>query len=273
MAFQGSLEELPLPDVIQLVAASGKTGKFSVSSRLGKGTIFLREGEIVHATAGQLAGEEAFYELATWQEGEFVFTPGDEAPDSTIGKSNTNLLMQAAQRIDEWKVLVSRVPSTRVIPVFAADGGSTNVSLSPDEWRVIRHIDSNRPIEDIAREMSTSAFEVSKIVFGLITSGLVELKEPSQDGRLDRLQKMTVQDLQAVAQTIHNRATTLLANHGGTTETEDAYQNSTREIAGGNGPAALLTQFRTAERAILAALGPSQAQAFVESIQRLIKNP
>ena len=35
MAFQGSLEELPLPDVIQLVAASGKTGKFSVSSRLG----------------------------------------------------------------------------------------------------------------------------------------------------------------------------------------------------------------------------------------------
>ncbi|MDH3523222.1 MAG: DUF4388 domain-containing protein [Acidobacteriota bacterium] len=270
MAFQGSLEELPLPDVIQLVAASGKTGKFSVSSRLGSGDIFLRDGRIVHSRSAQLRGEEAFYELATWQEGEFVFTPGDEAPDATIEKSNTNLLMQAAQRIDEWKVLVSKVPSTRMIPVFTDHGGSTNVSLSPAEWNVVRRIDELRPIEEIAREMGASAFEVSKTVFGLITSGLVDLREPDEDRRLERLQRMTVQDLQATAQALHRRTASLLMSHGGADEAESAYRTVTREIASGNGARAILGQLRASERAVLAALGPSQARAFVESIEQLL---
>ncbi len=270
MAFQGSLEELPLPDVIQLVAASGKTGKFSVTCRLGSGNIFLREGKIVHSTAGALEGEEAFYELATWQEGEFVFTPIDEAPEASISKSNTNLLMQAAQRIDEWKVLVSKVPSTRVIPCFTSSGGSTNVSLSPSEWNVIRRIDETRPIEEIAREMGASAFEVSKTIFGLITSGLVELREPVDDRRYDRLQTMTVQALQAVAQTVLDRVKSLLVHHGGADEAESLYQETTREIASGLGAKAVVAQVRGAERAVLAALGPSQARAFVESIERLL---
>lgn len=273
MAFQGSLEELPLPDVIQLVAASGKTGKFSVTSRLGSGDIFLREGEIVHSSVSDLQGEEAFYELATWEEGEFVFTPGQEASESTIKKSNTNLLMQAAQRIDEWKVLVSKVPSTRMIPVFTDESGTTSVSLSPTEWDVIRRVDETRTVEDIARALKTSAFDVSKTLFGLITSGLIELRDPTPDPSLDRLQKMTAQDLQAVAQTVHNRATSLLSNSSNAAEAETAYRQATQEIAEGNGTAAILKQMRTVEKAILSALGPSQAHAFVESVERLMSQP
>jgi len=272
MAFQGSLEELPLPDVIQLVAASGMTGKFSVSSRLGEGEIFLRDGEIIHSTAGPLTGEEAFYELATWQEGEFAFTPGDSAPDATIKKSNTNLLMQAAQRIDEWKVLVTKVPSTRMVPAFTPDGGSTNVSLNPGEWSLIRRIDETLSIETIARDMKASAFEVSKTLFGLITSGLVELRDVAPDRDLARLNKMTVQEMQAVAQAVHHRATTLLVNHASTTEVDQAYQQTTQKIATGEGPVALQELFRGLERTVLAALGPTQAQAFVESLERLVSS-
>jgi DNA-binding MarR family transcriptional regulator len=273
MAFQGSLEELPLPDVIQLVAASGKTGRFSVSSRLGTGDIFLRDGEIVHSTAGQLQGEEAFYELATWEEGEFVFTPGDDAPQPTIAKTNTTLLMQAAQRIDEWKVLVSKVPSTRMIPRFTDNSGTTNVSLTPREWDVIRRIDESRDIDEIAHAIGTSSFDVSKTIFGLITSGLVALHQPAPDPRLDRLNKMTVQDLQAVAQTVHNRAASLLINHGHTSEVEAAYRKATKQIAEGHGAVAILAQFQEVERAVLAALGPSQAQAFTKSMEQLVSHP
>lgn len=273
MAFQGSLEELPLPDVIQLVAASGKTGKFSVSSRLGSGSIFLLDGDIVHSTAGQLIGDEAFFELATWQEGEFVFTPGGEAPETTINKSNTNLLMQAAQRIDEWKVLVSKVPSTRMVPVFTSEGGSTNVSISPTEWRVIRRIDEERAIDEIASEINASAFEVSKTIFGLITSGLIDLREPDPQGHGDRLQQMTVEEFQSLAQAVFKRTKSLLVNHGDSGEAETAYRVATQQIAAGNGPGALAEQFRNAERSILAALGPSQAKAFVETLQQLLSTP
>src|SRR5437660_10481350 len=68
MAFQGSLKELPLPDIIQLVSVSGKTGKFTLSCEADRGFIFLKNGQMVHATIGELIGEEAIYSLAIWNQ-------------------------------------------------------------------------------------------------------------------------------------------------------------------------------------------------------------
>src|SRR5260370_16351783 len=102
MGFQGSRKELPLPDIIQLVSVSGKTGVFTLRRNAdSSGEIFLRGGQIVHAHIGDLTGEEAVYELAIWPEGEFVFTPGQETDLTTIQKSNTNPLIETARRIHE----------------------------------------------------------------------------------------------------------------------------------------------------------------------------
>ena len=46
MAFQGSLKELPLPDIIQLVSVSGKTGKFTLSRDADRGYIYLKNGQM-----------------------------------------------------------------------------------------------------------------------------------------------------------------------------------------------------------------------------------
>ena len=103
------------------MSVSGKTGTFSLTRDGGaSGEIYLRGGQIVHARAGELAGEEAVYELAIWPDGDFLFTPGKEADTVTIQRSNTNLLMEAARRIDEWQVLSKRIPSTRLVPVFTS---------------------------------------------------------------------------------------------------------------------------------------------------------
>src|SRR4026207_1899645 len=151
MAFQGSLKELPLPDIIQLVSVSGKTGVFELR-RNGDSTgeIYLRGGHIVHAHVGDLQGEEAVYELAIWPEGDFVFTPGQETQLTTIQKSNTNLLMEAARRIDEWQGPPERIPSPPPGPVFTNQAATTSVSLTPQEWGLICKIDERRSIEEVA---------------------------------------------------------------------------------------------------------------------------
>lgn len=177
MAFQGSLKELPLPDVIQLVAVSGKSGAFLIEDRAGKGKIFLRDGHIVHAEVGALAGEDAVYELATWTEGEFKFDTNQTASSDTIEKSNTNILMEAARRIDEWRVLAKKIPSTQLVPVFVEHRGSGSVSFSPPEWRVIQKIDERRTVDAIAEALRESSFETGKVIFGLITSGFVTLED------------------------------------------------------------------------------------------------
>jgi hypothetical protein len=179
MTFQGSLQELHLPDVIQLVSVSGKSGVF-VLDRLGEqGYIYLENGHIVHAVLGKLLGEEAVYTLATWNEGSFHFLPGEEAPTRTITKNNTNLLMEAARRLDEWRVLSKRIPSLDRIPKFKVpEGKQGQINLNTQEWLILSKIDGTRTIEQIADAVALSTFEVAKLLYGLVTMGLIVLEAP-----------------------------------------------------------------------------------------------
>lgn len=201
MAFQGSLAELPLPDIIQLVSVSGKTGRFTLTRDDRAGKIYLRSGQIVHASSisrpevsrsevagdgeddqelrgSELTGEEAIYELATWNDGDFVFTPGEESEDETIDKPNTNLLMEAARRMDEWQVLRKKIDSTTLVPRFANQASSAGVSFTAREWAIAQQINGRRSIDDIALALGESAFSTSKDLYGLLTSGQVALSQP-----------------------------------------------------------------------------------------------
>jgi hypothetical protein len=181
MAFQGSLKELPLPDIIQLVSVSGKTGKFTLSRDADRGFIYLKNGQMVHASVADMVGEEAIYALAIWNQGEFQFNPGEEPERQTITKSNTNLLMEAARRLDEWRVLSKKVPSVEHVPeLMARENRHEQITLNPQEWMLITRIDGHRSIADIGRALNISSFEVAKILYGMITSELVVLKKKSE---------------------------------------------------------------------------------------------
>jgi hypothetical protein len=271
MAFQGSLKELPLPDIIQLVSVSGKTGVFTLK-RNGdsSGEIYLRSGQIVHAHVGDLTGEEAVYELAIWPEGEFVFTPGQETELTTIQKSNTNLLMEAARRIDEWQVLSKRIPSTRLVPIFTHAVATTSVSLTPQEWALICKIDERRSIEEVAVGIDMSPFEACKLLYGLITSGLVSLREDFSRLRTDRLHKMTAEQLGRLAEAIDQQARALLSGHFRQAELDVPLRLSKAEMDGGRGVEAVLDLVRAEEKVVSAALGPNQSKAFVDRISQLL---
>ena len=178
MAFQGSLKELPLPDIIQLVSVSGKTGKFTLSKDSERGFIYLKAGQMVHATVGDLVGEEAIYSLAIWNQGDFQFNPGEETDKQTIAKSNTNLLMEAARRLDEWRVLSKKIASVEQVPELQTrEGRHEQITLNPQEWMIITKIDGRRSIVEIGKTLNISSFEVAKILYGMVTSELVALKK------------------------------------------------------------------------------------------------
>ena len=181
MAFQGSLKELPLPDIIQLVSVSGKTGKFTLSRDHDRGYIYLKNGQMVHATVGELVGEEAIYALAIWNQGDFQFGAGEEPDHQTITKSNTNLLMEAARRLDEWRVLSKKVPSVEYVPeLLTRENRHEQITLNPQEWLVVTRINGRHSIIDIGKALNMSSFEVAKILYGMVTSELVALKKKSE---------------------------------------------------------------------------------------------
>jgi hypothetical protein len=176
MSFQGSLNELPLADIVQLVAVSGKTGMFSLTHAAEKGYVYIQNGQITHAKVGEIEGEDAIYGLALWSQGTFQFSPGVESEFRTISRSNTNLLLEAARRSDEWKILSKKIPGTDSVPVLVAgEGANGQVTLTPMEWKVVTKTDGLRSIDEIARALKTSAFDIAKTLYGLVTAELVEI--------------------------------------------------------------------------------------------------
>ena len=178
MTFQGSLSELHLPDIVQLMSVSGKTGVFHLEDGAIKGEIYLKDGQIVHAKLEDAQGEDAVYALAIWNKGDFRFDPGISTEVRTITKSNTNLLMEAARRLDEWRVLSKKIPSVDLVPEFVIlDGREGQINLNTGEWLILSKIDGRRSVKQIAAASNLSVFEAAKMLYGLVATGLIRLKE------------------------------------------------------------------------------------------------
>ncbi|MEO8216131.1 MAG: DUF4388 domain-containing protein [Acidobacteriota bacterium] len=236
MAFQGSLKELPLPDIVQLVSASGKTGQFTLSRTGSSGVIFLKNGQIVHAELGELSGEEAIYALAIWNQGEFLFTPAVEAPGQTITKSNTNLLMEAARRIDEWRVLSKKIASVDLVPELQRrENRHEQITLNPQEWLLVTKINGRDTIAGIARTLNQSAFDVAKVLYGLITAELVVLKR-----ELDLGGERPVEELVVLAARIRDAAEASLGESA-QKSIDRYYREAVDHLQNGEGPSALST--------------------------------
>lgn len=273
MAFQGSLAELHLPDIIQLISVSGKTGVFHLVDGALHGEIYLNEGQIVHAEVDEVSGEEAVYTLAIWKRGEFKFEPGESTEVRTISKSNTNLLMEAARRLDEWRVLSKKVPSTDLVPEFVVqDSREGQINLNTSEWLILSKIDGSRTIKDIAAATGVSVFDASKILYGLVATGLLRLSQttdakPSSaapktpdagaEGNTDALGRLTkVRDicnglLGAVGESVVNKH----------------YQKARAEIERGAGTEAIDEAINQIARAASILKGPSTTEALLEQLK------
>jgi hypothetical protein len=261
MSFQGSLAELHLPDIVQLMSVSGKTGVFHLQDGALKGEIYLKDGQIVHAQLDDAQGEEAVYALAIWNRGEFRFEAGTSTELHTITKSNTNLLMEAARRLDEWRVLQKKIPSTDHAPEFVIqEGRDGQINLNTGEWLILSKIDGRRSIKQIAAAAGLPVFDVAKILYGLVATGLLRLREPVRGSgrpapsgapatgssrrleRLDRIRDAAVAFLGAVGESVvgkhHAKARTDLVAGAGDEAVEEAIQQIVKATAILRGPQA-----------------------------------
>lgn len=243
MAFQGSLKELPLPDIIQLVSVSGKTGKFTLSREAERGYIFLKNGQMTHAQLGESMGEEAIYSLAIWNTGEFQFSPNEEPDRQTITKSNTNLLMEAARRLDEWRVLSKKIASVDLVPELQVrENRHEQITLNPQEWVIITRIDGQRSIADIAKSLGVSPFDIAKVMYGMITAELVQLKKKDSDDLSD-----TDGQLVDLASKIRAIAEQHLGDSGHKS-IDKYYRLTVDRIRNGEGPDAIRTMITEVEK-------------------------
>ena len=272
MSLQGSLSELPLPDVIQLVSVSGKTGAFEIQGEESAGKIFLRDGQIVDALVGRLRGDSAVYEMAIWSQGTFSFKPGEESDQVTIHMSNASLMMEAARRLDEWRVLSRKIPSLDHVPYFTSrEQGADQVTLSPQEWILVTRIDGEQTIEEIASDLKWAPFDVSKLLLGMITTGLVALGNPGEAGDLGQRWQVGPNPVTLLGLAEKIRAVALdVVGSGGERTIEKQYTSARTLIERGEGFNALRGMVEQHTKAISLLKGSDTAAMFDEQVRPLL---
>jgi Domain of unknown function (DUF4388) len=132
--------------------------------------------------------EAVVFELMSWREGHFRFEESnpEEFPENpTVAISTESVLMEAARRIDEWSRIADRVPSLSAIAEFAdvAEEHAGQLDLLPSEWEVLTKIDGQRDLRRLAVEVGRSDFDVAKVVYGLVSTGVVTLRIPDRQAR------------------------------------------------------------------------------------------
>jgi CheY-like chemotaxis protein len=99
--FRGVLRRVGLQDVLQMECLSRNSALLEISTKELRGYIYIYEGQIIHAEAGDRSGPEAFNFLMGLTGGEFAQKPFSNPERRTITDSWEFLLMEAARKRDE----------------------------------------------------------------------------------------------------------------------------------------------------------------------------
>ena len=75
--------------------------KITIETETESGHIYIEKGNIIHAHAGDLVGETAFYKIVVWEEGRFQIVPCSTFPAPTIQGNTLSLLLEASRLADE----------------------------------------------------------------------------------------------------------------------------------------------------------------------------
>jgi len=175
----GSLSHLSLPEILQVLEYSQKTGRLILQTRKGEGYVSFGNGILFDAVFANMRGEDALVEMFPLREGQFRYEKGDVS-DGSIMKSIGFTMVEIARLCDEKEVLKDLIPPRdvrfRVVKTPSEDDEESSL--------IIRLLaESPRNINELSRLSGLSITRVSLIVAGLIRDSLINPVEESKGGR------------------------------------------------------------------------------------------
>ncbi len=122
--------------------------------------------------------QEAVFELLRWDQADFEFMAQDLFPDEDIGLAigTEELILEGSRRLDEWSRIVEKIPSMEVVFKMTPlkSRASNSINLTADQWVVLTFVDGRRTVRDIAEATSFSSMKSCKVLYELLTEGLLE---------------------------------------------------------------------------------------------------
>ena len=178
MALQGTLDTFALPEVLRLLATTGKSGRLDVVGDRGGGTVSVDSGSIVGLSADRVRDDvppaETLFELLRLADGTFTFAV-DEPVASGEPVAIETLLADAEAMLEEWRTIEVVVPNMASTVCLRADLPEAEVTIDRDRWATLAAIGSGATVGEIADALESSQLPTSRRIKSLVDSGLAEV--------------------------------------------------------------------------------------------------
>ena len=178
-SLEGSLGDTSLLSLLKMLHADTRTGRLELKRGNEAGAVFLKDGEVKHATAGDLQGSVGLNEMLSWLEGDFTFVPNVDSAKTTIETATSELLSRAEADAAKWREIKEVIPHGGVIFRLVAKkaGGAEAVAFEPGQWEVIAHVNGVNDVAAIAASAGISEFDAAKLLYDLYARKVIEVTE------------------------------------------------------------------------------------------------
>jgi FHA domain-containing protein/uncharacterized protein DUF4388 len=178
----GSLEEIPLPDLLQLFGSSRKSGTLVVTSEDKMGRIHLRGG-LVHQVDAEnengeplpLSGLKIVYRMLSWERGIFELTPEDPRKfDAPLDLNVQEVLMEGFRQKDELAQLAPRMPApdARLRPRSPLEARLSE--LKPEQLEVFQTVLNNSSLGMVLDRSPFEDLKTSQVLLELLQKGYID---------------------------------------------------------------------------------------------------
>ncbi len=174
----GSIEEVPLPDLLQLFGTSKKSGVLVVRTEDDVGKIFMRKGLIYFVQINDLDDVpplKSMYRLLSWQKGLFDLDPPDEREfPNEINVSVQEVLMEGLRQMDEFNNIRDQLPDLHAKLVFPSPLTPPLRDLKPEDLDVLQLAINFGHLETIMNKSQGSDLDTAQIVQKLIKNNYLK---------------------------------------------------------------------------------------------------
>lgn len=173
----GTIDEIPLPDLLQLLSQSRKSGVLAIRGTDGFGKIYLRQGRIYYASIDDsfdLSPLKAFYRLLTWRSGAFELQPPDDKEFlEEINESTEALLMEGMRQMDELTRLEEQLPSADSMYGMSSPLVPPLRELEPPELDMLQLVHNYGQIQTVLDKSPLSDLETHELLIALVEKDFI----------------------------------------------------------------------------------------------------
>ncbi len=174
----GSIEEVPLPDLMQLFGTSKKNGVLVIRTEDDIGRIYLRKGNIYYAVINDLDDVPALksiYRMLTWQKGLFDLDPPEDREfPNEIDVTAQEVLMEGIRQLDEFNQIREDLPDLNARLSMIAPLLPPLRALKPEELDVLQLAHNYGHLETVMNKSQATDLETVQIVLKLLKASYLK---------------------------------------------------------------------------------------------------